>query len=83
MKPGLAVLPLEVWADVFVYPCITRKKLAKYVRIGDRKFAEKLQMLLHDPRCGKHLLRYLHFRESRKRAKVFLLSIKNNLMLHF
>ena len=58
MTPGLVVLPLEVWTDVFVFPWITRRKLAQIVdKIGDRKFAEKLQFRLHD--MGKHSLRYL------------------------
>ena len=60
MKPELAALPMDVWADVFVYPWITRKKLAQIVdKFKERDFAEKLQMFLHDPRCGKHSLRYL------------------------
>ena len=55
MKPGLAVLPLEVWADVFVYPWITRQQLAQIVdRFKNRKFVEKLQFRLHD--MGKHTL---------------------------
>ena len=61
MKSGLAVLPMDVWADVFVYPWIKRKKLAQIVhRFKERGFAEKLQKFLHDPKCGKHSLRYLN-----------------------
>ena len=78
MKPGLAVLPLEVWADVFVYPWITRKKLARIVhRFKNRKFAEKLQFRLHD--MGKHTLRYLTISSSyMKTPKVsFFLFYKN------
>ena len=60
MKPGLAVLPMDVWADVFVYPWITRQKLAQIVDMfKERAFAEKLQTFLHDPKCGKHTLRLL------------------------
>ena len=55
MKPELAVLPAEVWADVFVYPWISRQKLAQIVhRFGEKQFAEKLQYRLHD--IGKHTL---------------------------
>ena len=58
MKPGLAVLPLEVWTDVFIYPWITRQQLAQIVdQFKNRKFAEKLQFRLHD--YGKQSLRYL------------------------
>ena len=58
MKPKLAVLPLEVWADVFESPLISRQWLAQFAnQIGNRKFVEKLQKLLHD--CGKHSLRHL------------------------
>ena len=58
MKPGLAVLPLEVWTDVFVFPWITRQELARIVdKFKDRKFIEKLQFRLHD--MGKLTLRYL------------------------
>ena len=58
MKPGLAVLPLEVWADILVYPWITREQLAQIVdQFKNRKFAEKLQFRLHD--LGKQSLRYL------------------------
>ena len=62
MKPGLAVLPMDVWADVFVFPIpwIKRKKLAHIVHeFKERGFAEKLQTFLHDPKCGKHTLNYL------------------------
>ena len=60
MKLGLAVLPMDVWADVFVYPWITREQLAQIVhRFKERAFAEKLQKFLHDPKCGKHSLRFL------------------------
>ena len=48
------------WADVFIYPWITREQLAQIVhRFKERAFAEKLQKFLHDPKCGKHLLRNL------------------------
>lgn len=60
MKLGLAVLPMDVWADVFVYPWITRKNLAQIVdQFKERQFAEKLQTFLHDPKCGKHSLGHL------------------------
>ena len=59
MKPGLAILPLEVWADIFLSPWFTRQELAElYNNIKDRGFANKLEKLLHD--CGRHSLRYLH-----------------------
>ena len=59
MKPGLAVLPLEVWADILVFPWITREQLAKIVhKFKNRKFAEKLQFRLHD--MGKLTLRHLY-----------------------
>ena len=62
MKPGLAILPLEVWADVLVFPWISREELAQIVdKIGDRKFAEKLQFRLHD--MGKQTLRYLNIQK--------------------
>ena len=58
MKPGLAMLPLEVWADVFLSPLFTRQELAQLANgLRDRQFVEKLQKLLHD--CGKPSLRYL------------------------
>ena len=58
MKPGLVVLPLEVWADFLVFPWITRKKLAQIVhKFKNRKFAEKLQFRLHD--WGKQSLTFL------------------------
>lgn len=58
MKPGLFVLPLEVWIDVFVFLWITREKMAEIVdKIGNRDFAEKLQFRLHD--MGKHALHFL------------------------
>ena len=58
MKPELAVLPLEVWTDVFVYPWITRQRLAQIVdQFKNRKFAEKLQFRLHN--MGKHSLHIL------------------------
>ena len=60
MKLGLAVLPMDVWADVFVFPWISREELAQIVHMfKNRAFAEKLQTFLHDPKCGKHSLRYL------------------------
>ena len=59
MKLGLAVLPMEVWADVFVYPCISREKLGQIVdQFGERTFAEKMQKLLHG--CGRQTLRPRH-----------------------
>ena len=58
MKPGLAILPLEVWADVSEHPLITRQVLAQIAdNNGDPEFTAKLQKLLHG--CGKHSLRYL------------------------
>ena len=58
MKPGLAILPLEVWADVFETPVITRQELAQLANhLGNRGFTNKLQKLLHG--CGKHSLRFL------------------------
>ena len=60
MKSELSVLPMDVGADVFIYPWITRQQLAQIVdRFKERAFAEKLQKFLHDPKCGKHSLRYL------------------------
>ena len=60
MKQGLAILPMDVWADVFVYPWITREQLAQIMdQFKERAFAEKLQTFLHNPRCGKHSLRFL------------------------
>ena len=68
MKPGLAVLPLEVWTDVFVYSWIARQKMAQIVdRIGNRKFAEKLQFRLHD--YGKQSLRYLQISSKSDKPK--------------
>ena len=58
MKPDLAILPLEVWADILVFPWITREQLAQIVdKFRERQFAEKLQFRLHD--MGKHSLRHL------------------------
>ena len=60
MKPGLAILPMEVWADAFEHPLLTRQLLAQIAdNNGDHGFTEKVQKFLHDPLCGKHLLRYL------------------------
>ena len=60
MKLELAVWPLEVWADVFEVPIITRQWLAQFANnIRNRKFAEKLQKLLHG--CGKPTIRYIDF----------------------
>ena len=77
MKLELAVLPMDVWADVFVYPWISRQQLAQVAhRFKERAFAEKLQTFLHDPKCGKHSLNYLrtlskrYFYQSRKRETV-------------
>ena len=59
MKPGLAILPLEVWADVSEHPLITRQFLAQIAdNNGDPGFTKKLQKLLHG--CGKHSLRYIN-----------------------
>ena len=56
MKPGLAILPLEVWADVCEHPMITRQLMALIAdNNGDRNFTNKLQKLLHG--CGKQSLR--------------------------
>ena len=42
MKPGLVVLPMDVWADILDFPWITRKKLAHIVdQFKERAFAEK------------------------------------------
>jgi len=58
MKPGLDILPLEVWADVSEHPLITRELLAQIAdNNGDPDFTDKLQKLLHG--CGKHTLRCL------------------------
>ena len=58
MKPGLTIFPLEVWADVFDSPLISRQEMAEFANnIQDRKFSAKLQKLLHE--CGKHSLRIL------------------------
>ena len=58
MKPGLAVLPLEVWADIFLSPWFTRQELAEfYNNIKNRAFAKKLDKLLHD--CGQQTLHIL------------------------
>ena len=58
MKPRLAVLPLEVWADIFLSPWFTRQELAQFASgIKNRNFSKKLQKLLHD--CGKQSLHYL------------------------
>ena len=58
MKPGLAILPLEVWADVSEHPMITRQMLAQIADTnGDLAFTEKLHKLLHG--CGKNSLRFL------------------------
>ena len=60
MKPEIAVLPLEFWADVFIfnYKWITRREMAQFFNnIRDRKFSAKLQKLLHER--GKHSLHYL------------------------
>ena len=73
MKSGLAALPMDVWADVFVYPWITRKKLAQIVdKFKERGFAAKLQTFLHDPKCGKHSLRYLDISLQEQKAVRFL-----------
>ena len=61
MKPGLAVLPLEVWADIFIspYQWINRRELAQILDgTTNRCFANKLHKLLHD--CGKPTLRRLN-----------------------
>ena len=71
MKPGLAVLPLEVWADIFVFPWITREQLARIVhKFKNRNFTEKLQFRLHD--MGKHTLRYLTIEEVKENVFAFL-----------
>ena len=58
MKPGLALLPLEVWADIFLSPWFTREELAEfYNNIKDRDFATKLEKLLHG--CGQQTLHFL------------------------
>ena len=68
MKPGLAVLPMDVWADVFVFN--NRQQLAQIVdRFKERAFAEKLQTFLHDPKCGKHSLRFLEISRMLKECK--------------
>ena len=72
MKPGLAVLPLEVWADILVFPWINRQGMAQIVdKIGDREFGEKLQFRLHD--MGKHTLGCIDIEEkySRKLKMVY------------
>ena len=68
MKPGLAILPLEVWADIFLSPWFTRQELAQLANgLRDRQFVEKLQKLLHD--CGKPTLHYLTISISSKKLK--------------
>ena len=43
------VLPLEVWMDIFCYPCISRKEFGRIIdRIGNFKFAEHAQFYLHE-----------------------------------
>jgi len=49
---------MDVWADVFVFN--NRQQFAQIVdRFKNRAFAEKLQKFLHNPKCGKHSLRFL------------------------
>ena len=60
MKPGLDVLPIEVWMSVFDYPWIGRELLAGIVdRFRERKFIRFLQYFLH--RWGQHKLNEVAF----------------------
>ena len=45
----VALLALEVWMDMLLFPWITRARMGQIViLIGNRKFAEILQSILHD-----------------------------------
>ena len=85
MKQELAVLPMDVWADVFVYPWIFRQQLAQIIhRFKERAFAEKLQTFLHDPKCGKHSLRFLEiYYKSKENVKPKIKVFCNLLKIDF
>ena len=58
MKPGLRLIPTEVWVDIFSYPWIRRWKLGRIVdKIGNAYFTEILQYCLHER--GKRKLKYV------------------------
>ena len=69
MKLGLAVLPLEVWADIFLSPWFTRQELAQILNgTCNRGFASKLDKLLHG--CGQQTLGFLKISSKLKEEEI-------------
>jgi len=78
MKPELAVLPLEVWADVSESPEISREELGRIAdNNGDRGFTNKLMKILHE--CGKQTLHYLLITAKDKTKVCSIYNYKNKI----